>query len=383
MALKWMIRRGEKERGPLSSQQLRNLASTGKLKPTDLVRRGETGEWKEASSVSGLLSRGDAASATAMVSSVTQPSAGPPLSESLGFIRWYKTKWMAQQPVGVQVILWLFYGLLWIPAWFLFSPDGSKTQKACFGGTVIAYFVVALVGSHYQRDQVNVEVTSAHSLWDGGKQPEAIASYRRILEYDAPFLEENDRELLFERVITFDVENGNSDSAIHMLDRANSYGVTVTSESIATQTLIAKWKSQKEQENAKSTIVAGRGNKSENDSKPAGRLTLIGWFKGDELLDFLDNPTKYKDFEVTLDAKYLGEGFDAWMDDGKFTTSVTCPFVIGKTVDRNWISAELSITIPAGTKSVPIRSLENARVKFRCADGSLAYGNEAISIERP
>ena len=56
MAHQWTIKRGQKEHGPVSSAQLRKMAIDGKLKPTDLVRCGDTDEWREASSVAGLFS---------------------------------------------------------------------------------------------------------------------------------------------------------------------------------------------------------------------------------------------------------------------------------------------------------------------------------------
>ena len=56
MARQWTIKRGENEHGPISSQQLRNIAKSGKLNPTDLIRCGEDGDWQQASALAGLLS---------------------------------------------------------------------------------------------------------------------------------------------------------------------------------------------------------------------------------------------------------------------------------------------------------------------------------------
>ena len=50
----WMVRRGDEDHGPLSSEQIRNLSVSGKLKPTDLVRYGNS-EWEKASAVTGLF----------------------------------------------------------------------------------------------------------------------------------------------------------------------------------------------------------------------------------------------------------------------------------------------------------------------------------------
>lgn len=145
MAHKWTVKRGEKEHGPLSSDQLRNLARTGKLKPTDLVLRGETGEWKEASSVAGLLSQSDAVATTTTTVSAPEHEATPPQSDSLGFIDWYKTKWMFQQPSVAQAALWLFYGWLWIPVWYMTTArTGNIFVKVAVGAILLALFLPAI-----------------------------------------------------------------------------------------------------------------------------------------------------------------------------------------------------------------------------------------------
>lgn len=145
MAHKWKVKRGQKEHGPLSSEQLRSLARTGKLKPTDLVRRGEIGEWKEASSVAGLLSQGNEARKTATAGPVSEPAANSSPSESLGFIEWYKTKWMAQQPAVAQAALWLFYGWLWIPTWYLTTArTGNIFVKVAVGAILVALLLPAI-----------------------------------------------------------------------------------------------------------------------------------------------------------------------------------------------------------------------------------------------
>lgn len=54
MTDKWHIKRGNKVHGPISSEQLRNLANIGKLRPTDLVRNDKS-DWRQADSISGLF----------------------------------------------------------------------------------------------------------------------------------------------------------------------------------------------------------------------------------------------------------------------------------------------------------------------------------------
>lgn len=54
MTDQWRIKRANKEYGPISSEQLRNLANTGKLRPTDLIRSDKS-DWRHADSISGLF----------------------------------------------------------------------------------------------------------------------------------------------------------------------------------------------------------------------------------------------------------------------------------------------------------------------------------------
>ena len=51
----WYYAKGDQKKGPISSDQLRSLAKSGALKPTDLVWTEEMTDWKTASSVNGLI----------------------------------------------------------------------------------------------------------------------------------------------------------------------------------------------------------------------------------------------------------------------------------------------------------------------------------------
>ena len=58
MTDQWRIKRNNKVHGPISSEQLRTFANTGKLRPTDLVRNDKS-DWKQASSILGLFSQSE------------------------------------------------------------------------------------------------------------------------------------------------------------------------------------------------------------------------------------------------------------------------------------------------------------------------------------
>lgn len=69
----WFVRRGKEVRGPFNSDQLRELARSGKIRRDDRVRQGRDGAWLDAASIRGLFVTGS--DGQAMVPRVA-PSAG-------------------------------------------------------------------------------------------------------------------------------------------------------------------------------------------------------------------------------------------------------------------------------------------------------------------
>lgn len=55
MAANWHYATGGEKHGPITAAQLKELATTGKLSPDDLVWREDMTEWRKASTVKGLL----------------------------------------------------------------------------------------------------------------------------------------------------------------------------------------------------------------------------------------------------------------------------------------------------------------------------------------
>lgn len=55
MAAQWHYSKGGERHGPVSSEQLKQLAASGQIQPTDLVWRDGMAEWQKASAVKGLF----------------------------------------------------------------------------------------------------------------------------------------------------------------------------------------------------------------------------------------------------------------------------------------------------------------------------------------
>ncbi len=85
MASQWYYAQGGQQLGPVTSEQLKQLAQTGQLNPTDLIWKDGLAEWTPARKVAGLFSTAAAAShaansaAPAAVATAPTPAYAAPL----------------------------------------------------------------------------------------------------------------------------------------------------------------------------------------------------------------------------------------------------------------------------------------------------------------
>jgi hypothetical protein len=56
MSKKWFVSRGDKTRGPLTSDEVKQMALTGILHVSDMVRPAESSDWRQAGTITGLFS---------------------------------------------------------------------------------------------------------------------------------------------------------------------------------------------------------------------------------------------------------------------------------------------------------------------------------------
>ena len=70
MPQEWFVRRGDKERGPLTSEELKQLVAKKILARTDMIRKSESSEWRNAGMIKGLF-----------VPETSTPSVTPPMSQ--------------------------------------------------------------------------------------------------------------------------------------------------------------------------------------------------------------------------------------------------------------------------------------------------------------
>lgn len=145
MAAEWYYAKGNQKFGPVESSELKRLASASVLLPEDLVWREGQPKWVRASSIKGLFTSGEPAS---RINSPAHPTASVAISASgsrmampatkdaplqprkASFTDWYHVT-LGKQWWIVQGALWVCYGFLWIPIWWLVTRHKvDSTQLA-------------------------------------------------------------------------------------------------------------------------------------------------------------------------------------------------------------------------------------------------------------
>ncbi len=220
----WFVVRQGKEAGPYSGQQLKDLAASGRLQRTDLVRREDQTKAVPAQRISGLFaSRDGEAHALPVAVPVRQPvpaaphpatprlppsaTAGPaPLWEHLGLILPLVVFCF---PVGL-VLVWR-------------HPGWSKGQKWTWTGAVGAVLLVAMIASAIDRKAAQKDLAEADALWLSGKKADAAARYRALLQ--SPSVRPEEHPLIYGRLIDFSFESGNEQEGKGLIAEARKRSV--------------------------------------------------------------------------------------------------------------------------------------------------------------
>ncbi|MCS6850854.1 MAG: DUF4339 domain-containing protein [Gemmataceae bacterium] len=107
MAGNWFVQSHGRQMGPLTAAQLRQLARSGKLRPTDMVRRDGQAKWVAVTAVPGLL---EAASGVPAAT----PAAGTPSSPA---VHRPSRPWLVPVAVGAAVLVVAAIGFWTVGKW--------------------------------------------------------------------------------------------------------------------------------------------------------------------------------------------------------------------------------------------------------------------------
>lgn len=186
MSRAWYAKRGDREIGPIDQLTLENWASVGRLRPSDHVRQQDETGWRPAAKAVSIQNQ------PAMADELSPSDNAPPATS---FGAWYQRCWLSKLPWYGQAPLWLFYGFVWIPIWYIATatPAGGIRQRwvsLSLTGKAVAclplLLVVLLIGvpSTAPRSDTDVpkigdlasspDVTSTPNRKDTGPNGEAL-----------------------------------------------------------------------------------------------------------------------------------------------------------------------------------------------------------------
>lgn len=128
MASRWYLQQGQQEQGPYKTADLRRMVQAGEVAPDSLVRRGEDGEWVEASRVMGLNPSNSPSESSSAESPPSPPVARAvlPVAQPLPTPQEQPTA-SATPPVVVR------------------PPRGSRRKRGAGGGRSIGMPVAAML----------------------------------------------------------------------------------------------------------------------------------------------------------------------------------------------------------------------------------------------
>ncbi|MCA9109035.1 MAG: hypothetical protein KDA52_03730, partial [Planctomycetaceae bacterium] len=123
--------------------------------------------------------------------------------------------------------------LIWL------HPTWDKSRRLRWTAISVSIFLLMGIAVQVQKSGTQKALAEADRLWDGGDQVAAIDQYRDVLS-NWSHLDQSERSRAFRRVIEFDSENGNPESAREMIERANSLGVDLPLTSPVARHLMAQ-----------------------------------------------------------------------------------------------------------------------------------------------
>jgi hypothetical protein len=369
MAANWHYANGGEKHGPITASQLKELATTGKLSPDDLVWREDMKEWRKASTVKGLFPEDHA----------TTLSVSPPQSSRVESTQ-QQSIW--EQPVVITLLFIIFWPagayLLWkklngksgtpvtvpsIPKKWLFIGGGSMAALMVFGTILIVM----------QTSASRKEIAEAARLWEQGKHNEAVAIYQSVITSRGPFIPSDQKPLVYGRVIDHLTESGRQQEARHVLENLNKLATPVTPlvESESGRQLLAEIRRQKEAEKQKREAEEQR--EKEQQALAAAARNPVTLDKSGRA-DFLDNTASYKGKAIRTECEWIGGGLRS-RSTGRMT-------VLEVDVWHTSGLFHVNVRVPEELEIPNIQSGDDLVITFLCEQGRLNTGNTALKVER-
>lgn len=285
----WHYAKGGEKHGPITAIQLKELATTGQISPDDLVWREDMQDWRQARSVKGLFPE-----------KTTPPKQPPPTTASHATGGDDISIWEKPAIVALLVVCFFPVGLylLWK------SPRISKGQKTLWTGAFCGLVVLGMVISSVQRQATEKDLARAKAMWDEGNRSEAVAIYQSVLKDRDMFIPDDQKPIVYGRVIDHLSEQGSQDEVRGLLEKLDRNVSTVTPlvETESAKQLLADIRREKEAEQQRLELEKQRREAESGSSED----TLASMDNS----EFVSASALYREFnsnEVAADEKYKGK----------------------------------------------------------------------------
>lgn len=242
----WFYSCNGKQVGPVAAADLKRLASTGGISPSDLIWKDGWTDWKPAGSIKGLF-------ADALPSRPVPPPL-PVATDAKA-----STATGADSSSGVWVPLWqripvaAFLTVCCFPVglylvWY--NPRITQRTKWIWIGGFASLMVLGMTVERVEHEAAKAELAAATQLWDAGDKPAAISKYREVIKSHLGAVPKSDRSLIMGRVVDFDAEAGNVSSVQELLEKAETANIVPSVSSDKTRSLIASYNATKKEAEA-------------------------------------------------------------------------------------------------------------------------------------
>ncbi|MFO0806583.1 MAG: DUF4339 domain-containing protein [Gemmataceae bacterium] len=191
---KWFVVRGAKEEGPFTSRQLKQMAGDGRLRPDDLVRREDVETSRPASAIKGLFPPEGTAPVAEPTKAATVPGSrsSPPAPDA------------EPKPSGLKKLLMIGVGVV----------------------AVLSLVSCVVVGVLFTQAKKAAQqgLADADKMWEAGDKAGGATKYRSLIQNkgEKAALSGDERARVYGRLIDFDVERGDTESAKNLITEAAS-----------------------------------------------------------------------------------------------------------------------------------------------------------------
>ena len=153
--------------------------------------------------------------------------------EKTSKVKWYDNRGL------VIVLLIVFFPVGIYALWKNYRF--STITKSIITGVLVFGIIFTVMAEQKAKDTI----ADANQLWESGNKIVAVEKYKDVIESNITAIDSGERPSTFQRVIEFDVENGNNSTAKYFIERAIDFDVPLAFRSAEANKLLEQVKQER------------------------------------------------------------------------------------------------------------------------------------------